>query len=472
MKTERLRIENGQFEQSGLGERSGLYLHLMAGEILGVFFDHIHDKENLIQLLQGDAPLSYGRMYLHEHFVMDKHTIPAQVHVINKKGALINSLSICENVYYAQLPPSFFSIGIYEEMLQDLMDQYNVQINLRRPVKGLSHRETIELELLKAVAMKKRIVVLADITSFLSPTELNQVQPLIRKMQGHGYSFLVSESFWNMIFRMCDHVAVVRGGGTVGIFAPEELDDASIRQLLWRRSGTPSAAGAAGENGAQSVSAQPGIVFHGISAGVLRNVSFSVPKGGLQSIQCLDGQSYQDMIALLSGALPLKSGSIQIGPKLVSKQMPQEVKHSGLGIMEDHPHSRMVLWHMTAFDNIAFSLSSKVPFLWLRRKLQHSLRQEMASLCGEDLWDSTLRTLSLMQLQKLAYCKWILYRPHAMVCLDPFTGMDSQIDQVTEQMIQEMLRRDIAVLIVSTYLPTSGLTGKTGYLWDGEFTKT
>lgn len=468
MKTEHLRIENGQFKYDG--KRSGLYLHLMAGEILGVFFDHIHDKEDLISLLQGDRQLPYGRMYLHEGFVMEARAITSQVHAISKKSALIGSLSICENVYYAQFPHSFLSIGIYEEMLRDLMEQYQVQIDLRRPVKSLSHRESIELELLKAVAMQKRIVLLADMTSYLSPTELNQIQPLIRKMQAHGYSFLIVESFWNMIFRFCDQVAVVRGGGTVGIFAPEELDDADIRQLLWHRAVQRSLEDGGNENKV-SATAEPGLAFEGVCAGVLHQVSFSVPKGHLQSIQCLDGQSYHDMISLLSGTLPLDSGSIQIGPKLLSKQIPQKVKHSGLGILEDHPHSKMVLRHMSAFDNIAFSLSGKARFLWLRPKHRRSLRQAMASICGQDLWDVNLQTLAPTQLQKLAYCRWILYRPHAVVCLDPFTGMDSQIDQVTEQMIQEMLRRNIAVLIVSTYLPASGLSGQTGYLWDGELTK-
>jgi ABC-type sugar transport system ATPase subunit len=172
----------------------------MAGESLGVMFDNLREKEAFIKLLQGDLPLVQGRVYVDEQLAADPRALRGAIHMVAGCSALARGLSIAENVYYKQLPGCFFSTDIYEEMLQDLMERFQVDVNVRAPLDGRTHAESVAIELMKACTSGRKIVVLADMTGYLSHDELTRILDVADRMRGAGYAFIIIESCWEPVF--------------------------------------------------------------------------------------------------------------------------------------------------------------------------------------------------------------------------------------------------------------------------------
>ena len=118
---------------------------------------------------------------------------------------------------------------------------------------------------------------------------------------------------------------------------------------------------------------------------------------------------------------------------------------------------------MDALDNICFSMSRKVAGMWTKNRYRKSIVDTMENILGKDKLNKPLSQLSPVELQKVVYCKWLLYAPHIVVCMKPFSAVDVQIRQVTEQMICLLAERGIAVLIVTSNISEIGLIEGNSY---------
>lgn len=459
MKKELLRIDNGHLKINLYEALNGVYLNLLAGEALGILFANLYEKEALIKVLRTDAALSSGRMYVDEKIVTSPQAIQQSIYVISKGTSLSDRLSICENIYFTKLPPLMLNLEVYTEMLGDLVDQFHLDVDLRRPVRELSHQQAISLELMKAYVLKKKIIVLADLTAYLTPAEMDGILTIAQQLKKEGYGFVIIESFWDVIFKHTENIAVIKHGKTTGLFRSSELSVERFRNALWQDLAFADPLSLPPKRYSRPEAEDTALAFAHVCTDELNDISFSLSKGRMMKVLYLDERSRAHFLAVLRGERVPDQGSILLGGKPYRPASIREAQRLGLCVVEDYPQEKMLLRNMSAFDNLALLLTGRIRGLWLRRRFRENLRKTAQELCGEDLWDIPMNKLTPVQLQKLTYCKWLIFHPSVIVCINPFTGMDYQVDNVTGAMLSKVLGRGTAVLIVSSYLPESHLPG-------------
>lgn len=467
MKKELLRIDNGHLNINLYEALNGVYLNLLSGEALGILFANLYEKEAFLKVLRADAAFSSGRMYIDEKIVTSPQPVQQSVYVISKSSSLSDRLSICENIYFTKLPPLMVNLEVYTEMLADLIDQFRLDVDIRRPVRELTHQQAISLELLKAYVLKKKIIVLADLTSYLTPTEMDGILDIAAQLKKEGYGLVIIESFWDVIFRHTENIAVIKHGKTTGLFRSSELQVERFREALWQDLAFADSLSLPLKRYSPPEGEETALAFEQVSTDILRDISFSLPKGKMMKVLYLDERSRSHFLALLRGEQTPASGNVFLGNRPYRPASIREAQRLGLCVVEDFPQEKMLLRNMTAFDNLALLLAGRIPGLWVRRRFRQNLRKTAEELCGEDLWDIPLSKLTPVQLQKLTYCKWLIFHPAVLVCINPFTGMDYQVDSVTERMLSKVLSRGTAVLVVSSYLPETPLPGELYCLQDG-----
>lgn len=472
MKKELLRIDNGRLHINLYEALRGVYLNVLAGEALGILFANLYEKEAFIKVLRGDASFTSGRMYIDEKIVTYPHVIQQNIYVISRGTTLSDRLSIFENILFTKLPSLMVNLKVYREMLEDYVDQFHLNVDIRCPVEKLSHQQAISLELVKAYMLKKKIIVLADLSSYLTPAEMDGVLAIAAQLKKEGYGLVIIESFWDVIFKHTDNIAIIKHGQTTGLFRSSELGVEQLRSALWQDLGFADSLSVPPKRFNRPEPKDVALAFHSVSTKGLHDISFSLPKGKMLKVLYLDDLSRSDFLSLLRGELAPESGSIFLGQKPYRPASIKAAQRLGLCVVEGNPQEKMLLRNMTVYDNLAIMLVGRVRGLWFRRRFRDNLRKTALELCGEDLWDIPLHRLTPIQLQKVAYCKWLIFHPSVIVCINPFTGMDYQVDSVTERMMAKLLGRGTAVLIVSSYLPETSLPGQVYCLQDGKlFTK-
>ena len=470
MKKELLRIDNGKVNAGAYGSLTGVYLCLTAGQALAVVFANLHEKETFIRIMRGNEPLSQGRMYLDDAAVAQPAAVHEGVHVIHKASALMSQLSILENVFYQNLSTFVFQKQTYREILGDLMEEFQIPLDPDMPVTRLSHAQAIWIELLKAYVMKRRVIVLADVSYYLTGMEMEAMFAMVQRMKERGFAFILIDSARGLLMKHADLFCFIRQGRTCGFFTPPELNDDVFRRILWQEAERASVPADKPRYFRKNEGECARLAFSGVCYGGLRELSFEVFRGKLLKMIYREEKDGDALLTLLRGEQAPTAGGIRLSGRRYRPRGVSGAQKQGLCFVEDNPAENLLIPQMSVMDNLGLALWRKSRWLWLRGREQRSLRQTLAQICGEDFWDVPVETLTPVQAQKLVYGKWLLFNPSAVVCVNPFTGMDYQVDGVTESMLQRMLAKGIAVLIVASYLPVMVTQGETLYLVDGSLT--
>ena len=464
---ELFRIDNGKIDAGVYGSLNGIYFTLPEGQIHAVVFADLHEKKTFIQALQGVLPFSQGRLYLHEEPLTPPQTIRDDVYVIYRTSTLMVQLKIWENVYYANLSTFVFQKQIYRDMLQDVMDRFDVRVDPDKPVSQLPHAEAIQIELIKAYVMKRHVIVLADLSYYLTTYEMESMFSLMNKFKDCGFSFILIDSTRELLLKYAEMFCFIRQGRTCGFYKPSELSEGMLRHILWQDANINTDLSKNRRYFEENAQGAVRLSFSGVSLGVLNNLHFRLRKGQMLKIVYRKEKDGDTLLSLLRGEHPPEEGQIMLNNRPYRCRGISGAQAQGLCLLGDNPTESLMIPYMTVLDNIGLMLRRKSKLIWFRGAYQRSIRQTLAETCGEDMWNTFVQDLTPVQAQKLVYAECLLFHPSIVVCVNPFTGMDCQVDDVTAQMMRRLLAKGISVLVVASYLPSINMPGETLYLIDG-----
>ena len=93
-------------------------------------------------------------------------------------------------------------------------------------------------------------------------------------------------------------------------------------------------------------------------------------------------------------------------------------------------------------------------------------------LINSAYYKKSISEVSAETLYLMIYCKWLLFMPKVLVCINPFSVTDYQTNQIIRQMIEYLSARGISVIIITSYWPSlCTIKGTLKYL-EGGYLKT
>ncbi len=471
MKEEIFRIDNGQLEIKGQTILNNIYLQVFSGETLGIIFDNIEEKTALIKMFNGDEKLSYGRIYINEEQIKtntsDKH-VKKNIFTITESSKLIKQIKIYENIFLFNSTDVFLKTGLYKKKTQKLFDYFNIDIPVNKAVRDLTSLESVTIELLKAYILKSRLIVLSNITSILNTNELSIFFELVKKLKKEGIGFIVIETFEDIIFEQTDNLCIIKNGKTIGMFTSDTIDRKKIYRLLNNEQLNYTYNNILSGNTLSSQERDIVLSFRNVSTDALKNISFNVRRGEILKIFYTDDESEKDLIGLLKGAIQLKSGQVYVNKNYYTARDIAEAQLKGVCFVEENPTEVMLFKRLSVLYNLCIPLSNKVNWFWFKNRYSKSVIKSLSSIIEPSYFKQPVDMVPHSILQKVIYCKWLLYSPKVLVCIKPFSITDVKVNQITEQMINLLADKGIAILIVTSNWPSlSDIKGDILYLENG-----
>ena len=447
MKREILRIENITIKEKGIKTLNDFFLNLYQGELLGVFVNNAIDKKNLIDLIYGNVEVERGRICYENAAISYEDYIGIRknkISLIQSLSKLIDDLTVADNIFVIRDKFGRFLIDkqVIFEQTKKLLKELGLEISPRKLVHTLSSFEKTVIEIAKAYGLGAKIIILKDLSSFLSDSELNLLIGIIVKLKSNGVSFIMIDSFAEILKQFSDRMFVMKNGRNVWTLKSEQINDETLKTYFY----TPKHEIFNDKFKRQTMA----LKFENVSTDKLEPLSFEIHSGEMLSILDDEGSQIDEIIKILNGENNSYKGEVLIGDQLFRSRRPWESLKKKLAFIVENPVETMLFKDITGIDNLCFASSSKVNTFWMNSKYKRSCIEDYEGFFEKDALDSRTEFLSVYDLQKLVYLKWHLYKPKVVVCTRPFSSIDVELREVTSLMMGLLLEKGIGILVLAS----------------------
>ena len=178
---------------------------------------------------------------------------------------------------------------------------------------------------------------------------------------------------------------------------------------------------------------------------ILKDVSFSIPKGSYTTIIGHNGSGKSTMAKLIIGLLEAKKGKIQILGQELNEESVYELR-SHVGIVFQNPDNQFI--GSTVADDIAFGLENHC----VEQEKMQDIIEDVASRVGmTDFLSAEPIKLSGGQKQRLATADALAGLPACLVLDEPTAMLDPDSRKEVINIVKELNRKEGMTIILITH---------------------
>jgi len=231
---EALRVEKLSKDFGGVRALNDVSLSVEAGERRAVIGANGAGKSTLINLINGEMPPTFGRVYILGKDVTGR-PVHDRVHLGVGRSCQINNLflhiSVLDNVLLALQATQPFrfqmlrSISKYDHLsanAQALLTARGLWEKRDFPVVDLSYGEQRRIEIVLSLASAPKLLLLDEPTAGLSASETSDIVELVCGL-GRDISVLFISHDMDVIFSIADRITVLHYGQVIAEGTPEEI---------------------------------------------------------------------------------------------------------------------------------------------------------------------------------------------------------------------------------------------------------
>ena len=437
---------------------AGVDFELRKGEVHAIIGENGAGKSTLMRVLCGIYPLDEGTIRLEGSPVRIAHSKDALdlgINMIHQEFANFAKLSVAENVFVGRLPRRAglrFALDRRELRGQTarVLGRLRLGIDPASRLDSLTVAQQQLVEVAKALSGNLRILIMDEATSSLNLREAEQLFATIEALKAEGISIIYISHRLKEVLNIADRITVLRDGAGVGTYERGHIDEeAIVEAMLGRR--IQAVVKKTAERGAPVLR-----VEHLNVPGKIHDLSLQLAKGEILGISGLSGSGKEVLIRALYGLWPSRSERLEVNGKPVSVRRPVDGLSLGITYLAEERKVMSVFQGMNIRENSSVLwLASVWKRFWIRRKSEReaslqSVKRMNVKMAG---LEAPIDSLSGGNQQKLLLARLLMVKPEIVILNDPTRGVDVGSKQEIYQIVFELARQGVSVLMTSSEIP-------------------
>lgn len=459
---------------NGILANDSVDFSLREGEIHALMGENGAGKSTLMNILFGMQQPTAGKIILRGKEVQIRSSAEALamgIGMVHQHFMLVPSLTVTENLILGNAPRKGILIDLAKarQTVVELSQKYHFNLNPDARVKDLSVGSKQQLEILKALYRGAQILILDEPTAVLTPQETEKLFEQLKLLRDNGHVLVFISHKIREVVEICDRVTIMRAGRSVGVYnvhgdeilGTKDITEDEISRLMVGRDAVLEIDKQEVEPGKVVLHAEK--VFNVDDEGKVRvnNVSFSVRQGEILGVAGVEGNGQTELIAMLTGMMPMDAGDVKINKKSIKGKSLREIRSDMLAYI---PQDRLT-YGVTAGMDI---MNNVIPFLMNDRKyvdkgvLKVKKLRGLADEAAKDFMvkcDSSDQIVSMLSggnMQKVVVGRELSSKtrhPVPLVVADqPSRGIDIGATKFIHRKLLEMRSAGTAILLISADL--------------------
>jgi ribose transport system ATP-binding protein len=433
----------------------GIDLDIYPGEVVALLGENGAGKSTLSNVISGTVQPSTGEMkWLGAAYApaTPRDSMDAGVGMIHQELKLLPQLSIAENVFVGRylMKAGRIDRKAMEDRAQSGLKRLGLDIPPSRLVEGLSTANQQLIEIAKALTLNARLLILDEPTAALGGEETQLLFRQIEQLKADGVAIIYISHRLEEIRQIADRIVVMRDGSKVQEFDTGNVPVRTIVEAMVGRSLDrmfPAIPVPADEVTLEVVGlTSPENTF--------RNISFAVKRGEVFGIAGLMGAGRTELVRALTGADPIKSGTVKLRGRDITPRSPIDAIRNGIVLVpEDRKLQGVVLNHSIAANIGYANLSELASGGWITARKLNAFADGFIKKFGvKGHGGQNAGELSGGNQQKVVLAKWLARRPQVVVLDEPTRGIDVGARSSIYELIMDLARNGVTVVVVSSDL--------------------
>ncbi|MGI6738520.1 MAG: sugar ABC transporter ATP-binding protein [Christensenellales bacterium] len=411
-------------------------------------------KSTLLKIINGLYKADSG-----EVFFMGKpfrstdpaYALRAGISMIYQELNIIPEMTVLDNMYLGReklTKQGLVDSKAMRKEAEKYLESLGLSFNLSAKMKNLSVAEAQMLEIVKAISIDAKIILMDEPTSSLTENEVGFLFNKIKELKENGITVVYISHKMDEVFEISDYITVLRDGEHIGTQRTCDTNVADVIEMMVGRKMDevyPERTGKIGDVIMRVEGFQ--------RSGVYSDISFELRRGEILGISGLIGAGRTEIARSIVGLDPKDAGEIYLNDKKIDIKTVDDAISNGIVLVPEDRRRQGLNLIGSVKDNISLvALKHVYNKAVLNRKGIDELSKNMA----EDLQikapslNTLLEKLSGGNQQKTVLGKWLAVNPLILFLDEPTRGIDVGTKYEIYKLMREICEHGNAIVLIDS----------------------
>jgi len=422
------------------------------GEIHAVLGENGAGKSTLVNIISGIIRPDSGSVKIFGEDIKSCNPLKmlkSGVATVFQNLSLIPDLTVSDNLF---LHDDDDKTKYQEEHLRiyEWFNQYGIKdINPFDVVKDLSLSQRQRIEIIKAIHLHPKILILDEPTSALNPPEVRWLFEIIKKLKTAGVCIIYISHRIDEIRGLCNKMSILKNGKKVGTYNIDELTNSEIVQKML------------GHYLVQEKKEEDQIKLDKAIMEIkgaahypeLKKTDLKITKGEILGVAGLAGQGQINFFRILFGIDPCPSCTITINSQEIKIKSPIDAIMAGIAFLPAERNTSTMFLSLSVKQNMSIAILNMISrWGWLDYHQESAKVKFISDILNMNYKQSEHRISSLSggNQQKALLGKWLLKDAKLYMLYDPTRGVDIGTKFEIIKFVKQMAKNGKTVIYYST----------------------
>lgn len=424
---------------------------IAAGEIVALVGENGSGKSTLSKILAGVISSDSGSLMVDGQpvaFSEPRDAVGAGIALVAQDPVAVQDMTLAENVMLgADLRPwRFVRRKEAARLAVPFLRRVGIDASPNTLVRSLAPGQRELVEVAKVLASDPRLIILDEATARFGAVQVAELFDLIREEVAGGMSVIIITHRLREVTELADRAVVLRDGMHVADLEGPGLREDRLSEAMVGRPRPEHI-----PHGTKSATRKVlGVHQVMIEAGA-DPISFDIHAGEIIGVAGLVGSGRTELLETIAGARNPVSGSIVVdGDEIGGRGLPHAIRR-GVSLVPEDRHQSGLVMSASVRSNVSLGRWS-----WglTRAAAEEEAAQEAIARLGIKTPTSATKVKSLSggNQQKVVIGRCLASQPKLLVLDDPTVGVDVGARDEIYELIAQLCREGMAVLMASSEL--------------------
>lgn len=331
------------------------------GEVVALLGENGAGKSTIMKILYGLYHATSGEILIdgqERKISSPKEAMGLGISMIQQHFSLVPAHTVTENIILGNCKGKL-DIKAKEKEIEALAKQYGFDVPAGEYIRNLSVGTQQKVEILKALYLNARILIMDEPTAVLTPQEIDTLMEFVKSYVAKGNSVVFITHKMKEVMQVSDTIVVMRNGKICGTVKREDTNEKELAHMMIGRSlenlKTPGLEDLSDKKVRLSV--ENLTIQKKSQAPVLDNINFVIHEGEVLGVAGVSDNGQEELCEALYGAADITSGKILLDGKDITGTTVKDRIAMGIGYTASDRYRYAMVADMSLSENMLMKSS-------------------------------------------------------------------------------------------------------------------